>query len=842
MALAQIADVYPQPGEWVYIHVSPKWGDPAVTGVTRTVTAKVPASAPDLEFTTTGPATGVPVPEGSFWVRQPAALTTDHTIVIGADGVPSVQFSVRVVPLQSATSATTGLPLNAAQWVNHVLRDPQVDQAQWVVPAAGAPGVVDQAQWVVRPPLGTEGELDRVEWVSAPAEAYAHGVYGAAGHGVSLHVQAGSVSVAGKTNSPIVVGARAPSTPVIPTVPHQAGADITPVVQGMPPHNAGVPIVQDRRQGGGETADAPGRYYASTHPSALPRYVPDSPWYAPAASAPLDAHSGAIRDSVLASHQSATSSTVVRRAHTVNALVAHFFRSAEAPKANVVFNNLTGLDTRNALVDQAFAAVPAVPSPVVPAGHGYTSYMDYSTGLVVDLWGTQKDGQGWEYPQKPANGPAGTIPGLSAAWGGMVANIHGSSGSAPNTTGATQPGLVLPPLVHSVAELERARDGGTGTIRHPLAVCTPRVSAIDTVVGNYNQRHRGTRVTTNAHLGLSPGQRLRVKEAWMDANFAALPDGPAKEEVRAAHTYGLVVVDESDGMEVICQHGHAYQARDNSADSSHPWSTVLGAGVGETVLPVEALEVVAREPRWGLTGGSSTPAVLPPGWAHYYPYGLSPTDLDRTNTNNGEKQLYTDTQVAVTPEGLRIRMEHSPTGVTWRGTTYNYLSGMVRTTTLVVPGQRVSVQAKLPVGRYMWPAIWLLPEGGWEQAARKRDTHFEDPAGAREIDIIEVMGRADGNRASSSTHVGPASNNVTPLHNYPTIDPTVWNTYTCEIGEKDVRVLWNGQVVHQRTADFWLPAALILNVAVGSSWFGQPDGPLPTKDAYFKDVTVENMT
>jgi len=129
------------------------------------------------------------------------------------------------------------------------------------------------------------------------------------------------------------------------------------------------------------------------------------------------------------------------------------------------------------------------------------------------------------------------------------------------------------------------------------------------------------------------------------------------------------------------------------------------------------------------------------------------------------------------------------------------------------------VRAKLPCGRGIWPAIWLLPNGGkWPDEG--------------EIDIMEMVGW-DPNLIHATIHSGtynhrlgtqrgaqkPVATSCTAFHNYQ-LD---WRADSITIGV-DGRAYM--RVVNRQPGDkgawpFTRPYQMILNVAVGGDWGGQ---------------------
>lgn len=140
------------------------------------------------------------------------------------------------------------------------------------------------------------------------------------------------------------------------------------------------------------------------------------------------------------------------------------------------------------------------------------------------------------------------------------------------------------------------------------------------------------------------------------------------------------------------------------------------------------------------------------------------------------------------------------------------------------------VRAKLPCGRGIWPAIWLLPpDGKWPDAG--------------EIDIMEMVGW-DPNVIHATLHSGAFNHakgtqrgaqrrvptSCTAFHRYQ-LD---WRPDAITIGidgRAHMRVA-NNQPGGSAAWPFTRPYHLILNVAVGGDWGGQKgvdDAPFPQR-------------
>lgn len=162
--------------------------------------------------------------------------------------------------------------------------------------------------------------------------------------------------------------------------------------------------------------------------------------------------------------------------------------------------------------------------------------------------------------------------------------------------------------------------------------------------------------------------------------------------------------------------------------------------------------------------------------------------------------------------------------------TRNYTSARLRT---LNKGDwrngRFEIRAKMPAGQGLWPAIWMLPTdwvyGGW--------------AASGEIDIMEAVNlqAAGGNQVHGTLHYGGEwPDNV---HSGQGMTPATsvvnhFHTYTVEWEPGEIRWYVDGQH-YQTQTEWWSSAApypapfnqrfhMILNVAVGGNWPGNPDG------------------
>jgi len=158
----------------------------------------------------------------------------------------------------------------------------------------------------------------------------------------------------------------------------------------------------------------------------------------------------------------------------------------------------------------------------------------------------------------------------------------------------------------------------------------------------------------------------------------------------------------------------------------------------------------------------------------------------------------------------------------------NYTSGKVFTKDkFSFQYGKVEIKAKLPIGKGMWPAIWMMPddkEGGWPACG--------------EIDIMEQIGH-EPNKIYGTIHYGIPhtyfGGNIT-LENETFADR--FHVFGLEWDETLIKWTLDGEVYHQETkwfskyrngnekvypAPFNKKFYLIINLAVGGKWPGYPD-------------------
>lgn len=189
---------------------------------------------------------------------------------------------------------------------------------------------------------------------------------------------------------------------------------------------------------------------------------------------------------------------------------------------------------------------------------------------------------------------------------------------------------------------------------------------------------------------------------------------------------------------------------------------------------------------------------------------------------NNELQYYTSRNENVTLANGKLVLtarEESYEGM-------SYTSGRVVTRNkLSWRYGRFEIRAKLPEGQGLWPAIWMLPidnaYGGWPQSG--------------EIDIMELVGH-EPNTVHGTVHFGdPWPDNKHIGQSFVRRDSAFSKTFNeFQIDWEPGEITWyvNDEVFFRVTPNdlspyrypFDQPFYLLMNVAVGGNWPGNPDG------------------
>jgi len=197
-------------------------------------------------------------------------------------------------------------------------------------------------------------------------------------------------------------------------------------------------------------------------------------------------------------------------------------------------------------------------------------------------------------------------------------------------------------------------------------------------------------------------------------------------------------------------------------------------------------------------------------------------DEGGSGMGNNEAQYYTKNRAAnarVQDGQLVITARREDTLTCWYGPCKFTSARLVTKGHASWQYGRVDVRAKLPKGKGVWPAIWMLaessPYGGWP--------------GSGEIDIMEHVGHEPGviygtvHTQAFNHKIGTSSGSSTTVQ-----DPTAnWHTYNLEWSPDSLFIgvdgIWYHRFGNQGTWQKWpfdQPFHLLLNLAVGGEWGG----------------------
>lgn len=241
-----------------------------------------------------------------------------------------------------------------------------------------------------------------------------------------------------------------------------------------------------------------------------------------------------------------------------------------------------------------------------------------------------------------------------------------------------------------------------------------------------------------------------------------------------------------------------------------------GSGVTDTVAAPAA-------PQWKLTWSdefNGADGSLPDATK----WGF---DTGGNGFGNNELESYTARPVNVQQKGGNLvitALKEDYTGAD--GLARHYTSGRIKTQGLF--GQaygRFEARMQLPLGKGIWPAFWMLGDNigtvGWPKSG--------------EIDMMENIG--DAGTIYSTIH-GPGysgAGGISAKYALPagSATNTGFHVYAVEWAPNDIKFYFDDNLIAERTpkdlpaGTTWVydhPFFIILNVAVGGGWPGNPDG------------------
>jgi len=238
------------------------------------------------------------------------------------------------------------------------------------------------------------------------------------------------------------------------------------------------------------------------------------------------------------------------------------------------------------------------------------------------------------------------------------------------------------------------------------------------------------------------------------------------------------------------------------------------------------------------TAQSAAPASARPAWQLSWSdefngtNGSSPDpakwvfDVGGSGYGNNELESYTSRPVSAQQKDGNLVITARKEDFTGPdGIPRHYTSARIRTQGLFSQAYgRFEASIKLPLGKGIWPAFWLLGNNidsvGWPKCG--------------EVDIIENIGEP---ATIYSTLHGPGYSGAQgisakyPLTAAKAVD-TGFHLYAVEWAPNDIKFFFDGNLIVERTPANLPPGAtwvydhpffIILNVAVGGAWPGNPD-------------------
>jgi len=163
---------------------------------------------------------------------------------------------------------------------------------------------------------------------------------------------------------------------------------------------------------------------------------------------------------------------------------------------------------------------------------------------------------------------------------------------------------------------------------------------------------------------------------------------------------------------------------------------------------------------------------------------------------------------------LTIKATRTPGGLRGKANNQRYISGAMTThRKFTMTYGYVEMRAKLPKGKGLWPALWLL--------------HNESGGKRPEIDIVEMLG--DNTRVVYQTYHYYINGNLRSTPSFRAGGRDYSNAYhTFGMKWERGKITW--YVDGQKTNEFSSgnvsnePMYLLVNLALGGSWAGSPDG------------------
>ncbi|MEI7542528.1 MAG: glycoside hydrolase family 16 protein [bacterium] len=239
----------------------------------------------------------------------------------------------------------------------------------------------------------------------------------------------------------------------------------------------------------------------------------------------------------------------------------------------------------------------------------------------------------------------------------------------------------------------------------------------------------------------------------------------------------------------------------------------------------------------------STATVTPPaGMTLVWSDEFNGTTINRENWNydiggsgwgNNELEYYTSRTVNAYVESGKLVIQ--ALAENYGG--MSYTSARLKSENLVYKTYgRIEASIKLPIGQGIWPAFWMLGNNigtvGWPACG--------------EVDILEMIGGGSGrdNKYYGTAHWNDSGHQFqggNGLVTWPATLSDSYHTYAIEWTATQIKWYFDNNLYYTiDTSDIVmnelrLPTFIVLNLAVGGSWPGNPDGTTTFPQKMFVD-------
>jgi beta-glucanase (GH16 family) len=207
---------------------------------------------------------------------------------------------------------------------------------------------------------------------------------------------------------------------------------------------------------------------------------------------------------------------------------------------------------------------------------------------------------------------------------------------------------------------------------------------------------------------------------------------------------------------------------------------LAAADTSAPLVTAQLARAVPAPAKWKLAFSTDFPGTRLDAstWAECYPWTPKPPGCSNFG-NSDEREWYLPSQVHAENGVLALVARRTPTSgsdVNGNPKEYTCRSGMVTT----YPGVRfkygfVQVVARLPFGKGLWPAIWLIPS---------------DESWPPEIDIVEHWDTQPTSRATLHTKQGTQQRGIV---NFPDADKG-WHTFTLYWTQSRISIYYDGRL------------------------------------------------